>query len=50
MHTPVLLKEVLEMLDPKPGQVMVDCTLGAAGHGGEIAKALSPRGTFVGID
>ncbi|MDZ4231478.1 MAG: 16S rRNA (cytosine(1402)-N(4))-methyltransferase RsmH, partial [Patescibacteria group bacterium] len=50
MHTPVLLKEVLEMLDPKPGQTVVDCTLGAAGHGSEIAKALSPRGIFVGID
>ncbi len=50
MHTPVLLKEVLEMLDPEPGEVMVDATLGAAGHGAEIAKKISPEGTFVGID
>ncbi len=49
-HVPVLLKEVLEMLDPKPGETMVDATLGAAGHGLEIAKMLSPRGGFVGID
>ncbi|MEX2054250.1 MAG: 16S rRNA (cytosine(1402)-N(4))-methyltransferase RsmH [Candidatus Colwellbacteria bacterium] len=50
MHTPVLLEEVLEMLDPKPGQTSIDCTLGAAGHGSQIAKRLSPGGTFVGID
>ncbi|MCR4260941.1 MAG: 16S rRNA (cytosine(1402)-N(4))-methyltransferase RsmH [Candidatus Colwellbacteria bacterium] len=49
-HVPVLLKEVLEMLDPHPGEVMVDATLGAAGHGLEIAKKLVPGGSFVGID
>ena len=49
-HVPVLLKEVLEMLDPKPGEAMVDATLGAAGHGLQIAKRLSPGGSFVGID
>jgi len=49
-HVPVLLKEVLEMLDPHPGEVMVDATLGAAGHGLQIAKKLSPGGSFVGID
>ena len=49
-HVPVLLKEVLEMLDPKPGEIMVDATLGAAGHGLQIAKKLAPGGSFVGID
>jgi len=49
-HVPVLLKEVLEMLDPHSGEVMVDATLGAAGHGLQIAKKLSPGGSFVGID
>jgi len=49
-HVPVLLKEVLEMLDPHPGEVMVDATLGAAGHGLQIAKKLVPGGSFVGID
>lgn len=49
-HVPVLLNEVLQLLDPKPGEKMVDGTLGAAGHGVEIAKRLSPGGIFVGID
>jgi len=49
-HTPVLLKEVLEMLNVSAGQSVVDVTLGAAGHGSPIAKAISPGGVFVGID
>lgn len=49
-HVPVLLKEVLEMLDPHPGERMVDATLGTAGHGLQIAKKLAPGGSFVGID
>jgi 16S rRNA (cytosine1402-N4)-methyltransferase len=31
-HVPVLAGELIEALDPQPGQVAVDCTLGAAGH------------------
>lgn len=31
-HTPVLLDEVIKALDPKPGSVMVDCTLNGGGH------------------
>lgn len=38
------------MLDPRAGQTMVDGTLGAAGHGREIAMKLAPGGSFVGID
>src|ERR1051326_1530412 len=49
-HEPVLLAEVLEQLNPRPGQVVVDCTLGRGGHAGQIVKRLSPGGTLVGID
>ena len=31
-HVPVLAGELIEALDPQPGQVAVDCTLGAGGH------------------
>jgi 16S rRNA (cytosine1402-N4)-methyltransferase len=49
-HVPVLLSETLELLDPKPGQIVVDCTVGLAGHAGELLKRISPGGTLVGLD
>jgi 16S rRNA (cytosine1402-N4)-methyltransferase len=49
-HIPVLLHEVLEVLAPRPGQVMVDCTLGLGGHAAAILERLSPGGKLIGID
>jgi 16S rRNA (cytosine1402-N4)-methyltransferase len=39
-HTPVLLEEVLQWLDIKPGGIYVDATLGAGGHSAAIAQKL----------
>ena len=39
-HVPVLAGELIEALDPQPGQVAVDCTLGAAGHARLVAGRL----------
>jgi 16S rRNA (cytosine1402-N4)-methyltransferase len=50
MHKPVLLKEVIEILNPKPGEFFIDGTLGSAGHAIEIIKRISPNGIFLGID
>jgi len=49
-HDPVLLSEVLTTLDPKPGQTIVDCTLGRAGHSRAIADLLGPTGLLIGLD
>src|SRR5437016_10318872 len=49
-HDPVLLDEVLRLLDPKPGQSFVDCTVGRAGHSSAIAARLGESGTLIGID
>lgn len=49
-HEPVLLRETLALLDPQPGQVVVDATLGNGGHAQEILKALGPEGRLIGID
>lgn len=49
-HTPVLLAEVTHYLSPKPGSIVVDCTLGGAGHAAQIAAAIAPDGLLVGID
>ncbi len=32
VHVPVLLDQVVHWLDPKPGMVLVDGTLGGGGH------------------
>ncbi len=49
-HIPVMLEEVLRELDPKPGEVVCDCTLGGAGHSVELAKRVAPQGLSLGID
>jgi 16S rRNA (cytosine1402-N4)-methyltransferase len=47
---PVLLEEVLEYLNVRPGDVICDATLGLAGHSSEIAKRLGGRGKLIGFD
>ena len=49
-HVPVMLEEVLRELDPKPGDVVCDCTLGGAGHTVELARRVAPDGLSIGID
>lgn len=49
-HIPVMLPEVLEQLDPKPGEMVCDCTLGGAGHSIELARRVAPTGLSLGID
>jgi 16S rRNA (cytosine1402-N4)-methyltransferase len=49
-HVPVLAGELIEALDPQPGQIAVDCTLGATGHARLVAGRLGPAGLLVGID
>lgn len=50
MHIPVLLKEAIEILDPKEGEFFIDGTFGEGGHAREIAKLIAPGGTLLGID
>ena len=49
-HVPVLLEEVLEYLNVRPGGVICDATLGLAGHSSEIAKRLGGRGKLIVFD
>jgi 16S rRNA (cytosine1402-N4)-methyltransferase len=49
-HVPVLAGELIEALAPQPGQIAVDCTLGAGGHARLVADRLGPTGTLIAID
>ena len=49
-HEPVLLREVIRGLEPGPGGVYVDATVGGGGHALEIIKKIQPGGTLIGMD
>src|SRR3954452_466645 len=49
-HVPVLAGELIELLDPQPGEIAVDCTFGAGGHARLIADRIGPTGTLIAID
>ena len=49
-HDPVLLEETITWLNPQPRQVVVDCTLGRAGHARAIADLLGRDGLLIGLD
>jgi len=50
MHIPVLQKEAIEYLDPKPNENFIDCTLGYGGHTKAILEKTEPNGKVLGID
>ncbi len=49
-HIPVLLAEVLEALNPQPGEIAFDGTLGFAGHAAELLDRIGPTGMLLGTD
>jgi 16S rRNA (cytosine1402-N4)-methyltransferase len=49
-HDPVLINECLALLDLRPGEVVVDCTLGRGGHALKLGEAVGAGGTLIGLD
>ncbi len=49
-HVPILVGEVMACLQPGPGDVVVDCTLGYGGHAREFLKRIAPGGKLIGLD
>ena len=49
-HKPVMLAEVLEALQPKPGGRYVDGTIGGGNHAEAILRASGPDGRLYGCD
>ena len=49
-HVPVLLNEIIEILNPQANEFFIDGTIGSAGHSVEILKRILPNGRLLGID
>jgi len=49
-HVPVLATELLDVLDPHPGETAIDCTFGGGGQAQEIAERVGSGGTLIAID
>jgi len=49
-HVPVLADEVVGLLDPRAGDVVVDCTFGGGGHARRLAERLGPHGLLIAMD
>jgi len=49
-HISVLKQEVLQLLDPRPGENFIDCTLGGGGHAGSILQATIPDGKVLAFE
>lgn len=50
IHWPVLLKEVVRYLNPKPGDRIVDCTFNGGGHSSAILEKIKPGGKILGVE
>jgi 16S rRNA (cytosine1402-N4)-methyltransferase len=49
-HVPVLAGELIDLVDPRPGETAVDCTFGGGGHARLIAERIGAGGTLIAID
>jgi 16S rRNA (cytosine1402-N4)-methyltransferase len=49
-HIPVLAGELIELIDPAPGETALDCTFGAGGHARLVADRIGESGTLIAID
>lgn len=49
-HEPVLVGPILSGLDPQPGDVIVDATVGLGGHAAALIPRILPGGRYIGLD
>lgn len=49
-HEPVMVRQVLDLLDLPGRRVVVDCTIGLGGHAQAMLEAAGPRATLIGLD
>ncbi len=49
-HVPIMAGEVLDALQPGPGDIVADCTLGYGGHAAAFLERIGPTGRLIGFD
>lgn len=50
LHTPVLVRAVVDLLRPAQARWIVDCTVGLGGHAEALLGEAGPGATLIGID
>ena len=50
MHRPICVAEIMAILEPQPGEVALDATLGFGGHAQELLTRISPGGRLFALD
>jgi 16S rRNA (cytosine1402-N4)-methyltransferase len=50
VHIPVLAGELIDIVDPRAGELAIDCTFGAGGHARLVADRIGPEGELIAID
>ncbi len=50
VHVPIMVREVVQHLRPRAGELAIDCTLGAGGHAEVLLSHLTPGGRLIGLD
>jgi len=50
IHEPAMVPQVLQTLDPRPGQRALDLTVGTGGHSLALARAVGRDGLLIGLD
>lgn len=49
-HEPVLVEPLLRLVDPRPGDIVLDATVGVGGHAAAILPHIAPGGRLIGLD
>ncbi|MFP4307166.1 MAG: 16S rRNA (cytosine(1402)-N(4))-methyltransferase RsmH [Desulfococcaceae bacterium] len=49
-HAPIMVSEILEILEPRAGGVYADVTLGGGGHARAVLERSSPDGRLLAVD
>ena len=50
IHYTVMKREAVDIMNPQPGKIYVDCTLGGGGHSEYILQKISPSGRLIAFD